>query len=248
MKTRADGPSGGLRLLGWMLLLGGLLALAGCQKDDISTLVTCTPSGRSDVLLVGQTAWGGMTYVQSYLAPYGFTRIDTFDNTAGTPTLAQLKSYDAVMVWTDSPPADPLALGDNLADYLDACGGVVDATFGFFGSVRVTGRYQSGGYPPLTATATNFTVESMGAVPGSWHPVMSGVGPTTAYFHTAAGATSGATVLARWATSGTDMVAVNGRQSVVGIDMYPPDNTAGQMTGDFAKLFANALHFLAGTR
>src|SRR5262249_22039984 len=73
-------------------------------------------------------------YVKSALASSplltGVT-IDTFNSYTGTPTLAQLQQYDAVLNFTNYPPTNPSALGNVLADYVDGGGGLVLATFSF---------------------------------------------------------------------------------------------------------------------
>eukprot|EP00957_Ditylum_brightwellii_P054644 4140510-Ditylum_brightwellii.AAC.1 len=37
------------------------------------------------------------------------------DASVGTPTVNQIEAYDAVVVWSDKPFDDPVALGNNLA-------------------------------------------------------------------------------------------------------------------------------------
>lgn len=66
---------------------------------------------------------------EAELEARGFTAVDLFNLQGGTPTLAQLTPYDAVLVYTNNPPADPVAAGNVLADYVDAGGGVVLATY-----------------------------------------------------------------------------------------------------------------------
>ncbi|HET9300326.1 MAG TPA: choice-of-anchor D domain-containing protein, partial [Candidatus Polarisedimenticolaceae bacterium] len=53
------------------------------------------------------------------------TDVDVFDARAGTPTLDQLRPYRAVLLADEIPFASPVALGNVLADYVDAGGGVV---------------------------------------------------------------------------------------------------------------------------
>ena len=55
------------------------------------------------------------------------------DGSAMTPSLPQLSSYDAVLVFTSGVGfLDNVTLGDNLADYVDNWGGVVVGTFGTY--------------------------------------------------------------------------------------------------------------------
>lgn len=51
-----------------------------------------------------------------------FDVLDIHNISIVTPSLAQLNTYDAVLVYSDSGISMPSALGDNLADYVDAGG------------------------------------------------------------------------------------------------------------------------------
>src|SRR5262249_4861231 len=76
--------------------------------------------------------------------------VDTFDSTAGTPTLAQLQNYSCVVVWANFSHANPDALGNNLADYADSGGGVSAYTASrIAGLYYIGGRFLSGGYDPM---------------------------------------------------------------------------------------------------
>ena len=47
--------------------------------------------------------------------------VDTYDLTVASPDLTTLLNYDAVLVYTNSVPVDPVTLGDNLLLYIDTC-------------------------------------------------------------------------------------------------------------------------------
>ena len=224
-----------------LAVLAGLLALslASCRQD--ATLAT---TRTSKVLVLGQDSYPmtcpcGLTFVPGFLAPHKFTSIATMDNRLATPTLGQLAAYDAVLVWTDGPALDPIALGDVLANYVDGGGGVVLATFGFASGWNIQGRFTAPGYAPLGIGGT------MGpgslATPLVLHQITQGVTSMTANFRDNAPVRSGGTLLATWA-DGANAVAVNLANNVVGITAFPEDNA---MTGDYARLFANALHWVA---
>src|SRR4051812_35916621 len=53
--------------------------------------------------------------------------VDTFNVNSGTPTLAQLQAYNAVLLYRNSGYSNPITLGNNLAAYIDGGGGVVTA-------------------------------------------------------------------------------------------------------------------------
>ena len=59
-----------------------------------------------------------------------FESVETINTRLTTPTLEELRKFDAVLVWRASPHADQEAMGNHLADYVDAGGGVVLAVFG----------------------------------------------------------------------------------------------------------------------
>ena len=80
-----------------------------------------------------------------------FSAVDLFDARVGTPTLAQLQQYDIVMPFSNGPFADDITLGDNLADYVDGGGVVVQCAMSFMGpNARggVNGRWVTGNYNP----------------------------------------------------------------------------------------------------
>jgi len=172
---------------------------------------------------------------------------------APLPTLSELSNYKAVFVFTDSPGfASDSNLGNLLADYVDAGGGVVDTMFAN-GSFPITGRWQSGGYSAIystsTTTGTNLTLGTI-AVPTS--PIMNGVDslsvPRAFYANTSVRA--GATLIASW-SNGAPLVAVsNGfNGQVVTLNFYPPSSTARSdfwnAATDGAQLMANSLLYVA---
>ncbi len=63
-----------------------------------------------------------------------FSTVDIISTTefggGGTPDLATLLQYDAVLTWSNVSHEDSEALGNVMADYVDAGGGVVVAVFG----------------------------------------------------------------------------------------------------------------------
>jgi len=58
--------------------------------------------------------------------------VDVFDATATTPSLALLKTYDMVAVFSNPPFGDRTAMSNNLADYVVTGGVVVELNFGFY--------------------------------------------------------------------------------------------------------------------
>ena len=107
----------------------------------------------------------------------GFSCIALYDVTRSTPSLAVLNRYRAVMVFTRESFQNAEALGNTLADYIDAGNGVV-----FAGSLTmryIRGRVVTGGYLPYQhdyGTPVAYSGRPELVVPaGRRHPVLTSV-------------------------------------------------------------------------
>ena len=166
-----------------------------------------------------------------------------------TPTLAQLQQYGSVLYWTNSYPADGVALGDVLADYVDHGGLVVRATF-IGQEVPNDGRIGSAGYAAFTS-GRNDAYNS--ACLGSYDhasSIMAGVTTLCASTYRGdwnANLAAGAHLVASWA-DGRNFVGVNANHNVIDISLFPNVATFHHVTGDYRQLFANALAFDGGSQ
>lgn len=230
-------------LKGWLTVL---LALAGIVAYAQG------PGPKVAVFGAEQPIW--TDDVKAKIAGTGlFSQVDGFDVRATTPTLVQLQGYQAVLVYTDYAFANPIAMGNVLADYVDAGGGVVVATFAFVHSSfpwGVQGRLVTGGYLPFTqASYTGGTPFSL--IPDlPTHPILAGVssfnGGSSSYHNTPLAIAPGATLVAHW-SNGQPLVGTQimpgGR--VAGLNFFPPSSDARgdfwAATTDGARLMANAL-------
>ncbi len=168
------------------------------------------------------------------------------------PTLAQLRAYQSVLVYSDSGFNNNTNMGNVLADYADQGGGVALATFVFWnsGGLSIQGRLVTGGYLPFTtggqATAANLTL--LKDLP--LHPLLDGVnslnGGSSSYHNNPIAAAAGATLVAHWSNA-QPLVGAKDLASghSAGLNFFPPSSDAtgfGWMSGtDGAKLMANAL-------
>ena len=101
---------------------------------------------------MAQMTWLALD-VQSKLNSTGlFTRVDIHKVNTYTPTLEELQQYSAVFVYSNFNFYNNIAMGDVLANYADAGGGVVVATFALGGidTSVISGRITSEGYLPFT--------------------------------------------------------------------------------------------------
>ena len=199
-------------------------------------------SGSIKVAVLGAETAPDLADIQAYLAPFSdFVVLDTFDVSASTPSLSTLLDYDAVLVFSDYSCADAIALGDVLADYVDVGGGVVLATFAWYGSpYGLQGRIMTTDYSPLERTGGSLYANATLDWYDSGHPIMEGVSAVKGYYRDNVGLTAGAALVANW-SDGYPFVATKGQ--VVGVSLFPVERAGDpeEWTGDVPTLFHNAL-------
>ena len=111
---------------------------------------------------------------------------------SNTPQLSDLQPYDAVVVFSNSPFADPVTLGNNLADYQDGGGMVTGLQFDWFGSpFGLDGRWITGGYSPFQSP-DGFLSGSATEATCTFGPICAGVSGLTSNFWGSMTLTSGA--------------------------------------------------------
>jgi hypothetical protein len=78
--------------------------------------------------------------------------VDYFNAAAGTPDPTLLQQYQCVFTWPNFAYADNVALGDNLADFVDAGGNVVLGAFcTYMAGNFLAGRIMTPAYAPVTS-------------------------------------------------------------------------------------------------
>ena len=232
------------------LAVSGLLATvpAYAQLPDVAIVAAASSS-----LSAGQ-----FTDPKAKLEGTGlFNSVSLYNASTGTPTLAELQQWDAVMVWSNVNFADPNALGDVLADYVDAGGGVVVTIFANTTTTTariIGGRWKTDGYEVIPSaggtTSSTGGAQSLGNILVPGHPILDGVnsfnGGTTSWRPTTTALVPGATKVAEW-TDGKTLVAVGPKAGRADLGMYPPsgDFVSGWWVSstDGARLMANALLF-----
>lgn len=199
----------------------------------------------------GDQAW--LDDVEAKIDAEGFVAADNFNIQAGTPTLAELQNYQAVMVYTDFGAADPVALGDNLAAYLEGGGAVVDATF--TGNVAITGDWTQYELYSNT-TQSSGTVMTLGTIADPSDPLLTDVtsfnGGTSSFHNTNGTIASGAVVVAEQ-TDGEPLII---KQENVGpantrrvfLNFYPPSidvrDDFWDTSSDGATIMSNAIRWV----
>lgn len=223
------------------------IRLAVVLLISILFCLSITPSWAIKVGLLG--ADFDVYNLENYLIDTGrFTADDlTFvDVYATTPTLDEIKAFDAVLVWSNTLFQDKVTLGNNLANYVDWGGGVVISGFAFYSinDVGLAGRITTADYSPFTHGDINYNPVTLGTIVQPTHQLMSGVSSLSTSFSEVVGARANAAVLAYW-NNGLPAVAVGNNHRVIGINMYSGALTLQGMGGDYPTLYANALESAA---
>jgi len=121
--------------------------------------------------LVGATSSERLSNVATGLSTAGFS-VTPFDATTATPSVAALRSFEFVLVFSDPIHSffDKVALGDNLARAFDSGAKIITATFANAAEQPLGGRFAdvTAGYLLLnpSAAATSTAAASLGSVLG----------------------------------------------------------------------------------
>jgi hypothetical protein len=225
---------------------GRYCAQAGAPTP--SPTPTATPGQCQFHVLIVYSDTGLPTQLQSeILAEPNVVACDLFDAQFNTPTLAQLQPYEIVVPFSNLTFADPFALGDNLADYVDGGGIVVQYGFSHFGPSIVWGiygRWLDGGYNPYDYSENlSGNTFSLGAF-NAGHPLMAGVTALNSNFQNIVTPAAGATEVAATSLS-TSLVAfrpVSGGHTTVGVTAYV--GLEATQSGDWGKVIVNAGNWL----
>jgi hypothetical protein len=212
------------------------------------------------LVLHGETFSGFASDIQSKLIATGkFNTVDLYGIDQSTPSITFLRSYDCVLLETNTLPFNSLALGNLLADYVDEGGGLVTAVgslFNFFG-LDASSRFISQNYNLFSLEYVDYANNKSMVKLISSHPILRGV--SSLFINTVPRSlpsiTSPSTVvIAEW-DDGVPLIAYNnniGTNSAKRVDLnffpissdmspglYDPNTTDG------AIIIANSLLYVA---
>lgn len=249
-----------LRLILLACLGSGLLSCGGDgpQGPEGSSGNPGTPQP-VDVLLAGAeltSALEEMVFVaiREGLFPLGST-VNYVSLIDSVPPLDVLREYDAVLAWSGISTfwSYPDSIGDVLADYVDAGGGVVLAEGAFIDGTGLAGRIMSPGYSPFgRSTPTGGAGDRMIDPLSVDRPIPS-VFHGTDLFDFTFSATTGwpdppldeAATLFASDDLGKKTIAIAGSGRVIAVNMYPENDFSGNYTSAI-KLIGNSLLLVAG--
>ena len=173
----------------------------------------------------------------------------TMQANSTTPTLTQLQQYDSVLYWSNSYPANSVAMGNVLADYVDHGGLVVRATF-VGQEVPNQGRIGSAAYAAFTSGRSDaYSASCLGSYDHA-SAIMAGVSTLCASYYRGdwnANLAAGAHLVASWA-DGRNFVGLNAADNVIDISLFPNVVSFHHASGNYRQLFANALAYGGATQ
>ncbi len=181
----------------------------------------------------------------------GVIGVDLFDAQSRTPALADLQRYDVVVVysWGEVGFQDADTLGNNLADYVDSGGVVVQAGESYYNSIKpelpigITGRWLSDGYPPFDYTRGVSTQQFFLGDFDADHPLMAGVSILRGTFMNLVPVAAGSLNVAQTYGFGFPLIAarpVSGGHTTVGISACLGAALPVVQGGDWGKVIVNA--------
>jgi len=226
-------------------------------------LTTLAAAAQAGVLILGapsSSSWNNDVRAKIQGTGLVSGAVDIFNVSSGTPTLATLSAYDAVLVYSDTSYSNNVALGNVLADFVDSGGGVVEMTFSNYApsaGLGLSGRFVTGNYDVFTNAAGQGSCGDLGTVVNPAHALFAGVasfdGGGSAYCNTGISVKSGAQALAFW-TNGEEFAAIrtDHAAAVLGLNFYAPSSSVRpdfwNASTDGAKLMANALNIASGSQ
>ncbi|MEQ9096932.1 MAG: GC-type dockerin domain-anchored protein [Phycisphaerales bacterium] len=233
--------------------LVGIAALAGLAGAAVAQDVAIVAAAASS-----STASQFVETERVLVDSLAFDSVTVINTVTTTPTLDELLAFDSVIVWTNSTPGDPDGVGNVLADYVDAGGGVVVAVFANSSTTTdrdIAGRWR--GNPDYEVIVPRSGNQSGSAFLGNIlepdHPIVDGVveffGGTSSFRPRVTDLNPGARAIAEW-DDGRVLVAVGANEKRVDLGFYPPPSTSSSgfwdITTDGDLLLVQALLFAAG--
>jgi uncharacterized repeat protein (TIGR02543 family) len=206
--ARCLGRSGARRL-------AVVLVVASCGSLSAAAAPSHAAPGGLHVLVTGNCFLEAVAPLATAIqGQSGVATVTTFDTSTGTPSAATLAAQDLVVSLGDDcvAYADQATWGNRLADYVDAGGVVLQGAYDNWEApdAHPTGRFASGGYPPLGLGPNDNLDTTLGALQDPSNPIVQGLGTFPNSDNTTTALASGATLLAKWA-DGRNAIAVKGR-------------------------------------
>jgi len=224
-------------------LLSLLVVLAALVvTSQLAGQASASPGAYRVLIVYADTGIAPATFANQIRAQAGIASVDEFNGASHTPDAATLAQYDMVIVFSDSNLSDTTTLGNELADYSDQGGVVMEYAYATQNNSnrQLQGRWASGGYDPVVGGPNDNVSRTLGSFDAT-SPLMQGVNTLTDVEDTTNTLAAGAVQVAA-TNDGHPLVVYKGR--AVAVTFYPGDNGTGIWSGDFGRLAANAVNWL----
>lgn len=222
----------------------GVLAVASCGLLSAAAGSSASPGGLT-ILVTGNCFDEAVTPLATAIQTLaGGAKVTTFDTSTGTPSAATVKAQNLVVSLGDNcdPYDDATTWGNELADYVDHGGAVLQAAYDNWDATGASplGRFASGGYAPFVPGPNDNIATTLGqlVVPNS--PLLKTLGTFANSDNTTDALASGATLLAKWA-DGRNAIAIKGR--VVSTTASADGDANTPADSSIARLAVNTAHY-----
>jgi hypothetical protein len=217
-----------------ILSQGQCAVQGGMYMGNSTPCESCPAPLPGSVLLVAADSATNVANVQHALLGTGLlSEVVTYPATSATPLLSELLNYDAVLTWANQSYLSGEDLGNVLADYVDAGGGVVVTVHALSSTTAnryLTGRWASGGYNILpTQSGLASGAATLGTVHLPSHPIWEGISGIT-FVSTSRAATTtvppSAVRIADWSDGRPLALASTQMPRRVDLNLFPGGNHA----------------------
>ena len=212
--------------------------------------------GRNILVIAADNTAARYIDVESKLISTGlFSSVSVFDANATTPTLDTLIKYGAVLVYSINGYANSATMGNVLASYISAGGGVVSATYNFGQYTPIGGAFANN-YQVFTPGTNMSGSVTLGSILLPSHSTVAGIsnfnGGSSAPRENISTLTSGSYTVANW-SDGLPLIGVKdnvGPASAKRVDLnfFPPSSdvyaSGWNASTQGALLMSNALLYV----
>jgi hypothetical protein len=204
----------------WARRLGLVLIVAVCGSLSVaaSSGASGAAGGGLHILVAGNCFDEAAAPLATAIKQLpGVAKVTAVDTSVGTPSAATLKAQNLVVSLGDTCNgySDAATWGNELADYVDHRGAVLQAAYDNWDAngqpgASPTGRFASSGYAPFELGPNDNMSTTLGELEVPNSPILKGLGTFANSDNTTDALASGATLLAKWA-DGRNAIAIKGR-------------------------------------
>ncbi|MHA2402604.1 MAG: hypothetical protein ACXADH_06385 [Candidatus Kariarchaeaceae archaeon] len=211
------------------------------NKGDIPSLYVQPSSIFGDILLMHSDP-GEVDAVESMLLADHSITARQMDISQYVPELQELLDFPLIFVWTFETIESPVSIGNILADYIDAGGKIIMASYSFSDpDIDIEGRFIDEKYSPFVKNGSADIEREYDR--SSTHEIFQNVARFATTIETNPVTLDETAKLVASYYDGVPFVAIKGQ--VIGMSAYP---NPSYMDGDYSILIANMISYLLTPR